>query len=170
MEKVTLFFCDIYGTFDNGNKFKVDDFQIKRFIENLNKIMLYNQTEKIIFTFVTTEDFKSVKSMDDKIKPYIENSNICVGEHIYYDGITNVNKACDIIAYVKELQKKYIIDSKVYYADDCNLYHYFLEELKKLFDFNYDIESIIPNDNGLYDVNEKLEKTFIKNNISLKTM
>ena len=40
MEKVTLFFCDIYGTFDNGNKFKVDDFQIKRFIENLNKIML----------------------------------------------------------------------------------------------------------------------------------
>ena len=27
MEKVTLFFCDIYGTFDNGNKFKVDDFQ-----------------------------------------------------------------------------------------------------------------------------------------------
>ena len=154
MEKVTLFFCDIYGTFDNGNKFKVDDFQIKRFIENLNKIMLYNQTEKIIFTFVTTEDFKSVKSMDDKIKPYIENSNICVGEHIYYDGITNVNKACDIIAYVKELQKKYIIDSKVYYADD----------------FNYDIQSIIPNDNGLYDVNEKLEKTFIKNNISRKTM
>ena len=46
----------------------------------------------------------------------------------------------------------------------------FVEELKKLFDFNYDIESIIPNDNGLYDVNEKLEKTFIKNNISRKTM
>ena len=40
MEKVTLFFCDIYGTFDNGNKFKVDDFQIKRFIENLNKIII----------------------------------------------------------------------------------------------------------------------------------
>ena len=59
-------FCDIYGTFDNGNKFKVDDFQN------------------------------------------------------------------------------------------------FLEELKISFDFNYDIESIIPDDNGLYDVNEKLEKTFIK--------
>lgn len=74
MEKVTLFFCDIYGTFDNGNKFKVDDFQN------------------------------------------------------------------------------------------------FLEELKILFDFNYDIESIIPDDNGLYDVNEKLEKMFIKNNIRRRTM
>lgn len=67
-------FCDIYGTFDNGNKFKVDDFQN------------------------------------------------------------------------------------------------FLEELKISFDFNYDIESIIPDDNGLYDVNEKLEKTFIKNNIKRRTM
>lgn len=67
-------FCDIYGTFDNGNKFKVDDFQN------------------------------------------------------------------------------------------------FLEELKISFDFNYDIESIIPDDNGLYDVNEKLEKTFIKNNLRRKTM
>jgi len=67
-------FCDIYGTFDNGNKFKVDDFQN------------------------------------------------------------------------------------------------FLEELKISFDFNYDIESIIPDDNGLYDVNEKLEKTFIKNNIRRRTM
>lgn len=67
-------FCDIYGTFDNGNKFKVDDFQN------------------------------------------------------------------------------------------------FLEELKISFDFNYDIESIIPDDNGLYDVNEKLEKTFIKNNINRRTM
>ena len=46
----------------------------------------------------------------------------------------------------------------------------FLEELKILFDFNYDIESIIPDDNGLYDVNEKLEKTFIKNNIRRRTM
>lgn len=67
-------FCDIYGTFDNGNKFKVDDFQN------------------------------------------------------------------------------------------------FLEELKISFDFNYDIESIIPDDNGLDDVNEKLEKTFIKNNIRRRTM
>ena len=67
-------FCDIYGTFDNGNKFKVDDFQS------------------------------------------------------------------------------------------------FLEELKISFDFNYDIESIIPDDNGLYDVNEKLEKKFIKNNIRRRTM
>ena len=67
-------FCDIYGTFDNGNKFKVDDFQN------------------------------------------------------------------------------------------------FLEELKISFDFNYDIESIIPDDNGLYDINEKLEKTFIKNNIRRRTM
>lgn len=67
-------FCDIYGTFDNGNKFKVDDFQN------------------------------------------------------------------------------------------------FLEELKISFDFNYDIESIIPDDNGLYDVNEKLEKKFIKNNIRRRTM
>lgn len=67
-------FCDIYGTFDNGNKFKVDDFQN------------------------------------------------------------------------------------------------FLEELKISFDFNYDIESIIPDDNGLYDVNEKLEKMFIKNNIRRRTM
>ena len=67
-------FCDIYGTFDNGNKFKVDDFQN------------------------------------------------------------------------------------------------FLEELKISFDFNYDIESIIPDDNGLYDVNEKLEKTFIKYNIRRRTM
>ena len=46
----------------------------------------------------------------------------------------------------------------------------FLEELKISFDFNYDIESIIPDDNGLYDVNEKLEKTFIKNNIRRRTM
>lgn len=50
------------------------------------------------------------------------------------------------------------------------IFKIFLEELKILFDFNYDIESIIPDDNGLYDVNEKLEKKFIKNNIRRRTM
>lgn len=46
MEKVTLFFCDIYGTFIMVNKFKVDDFQ--NFLEELKinhliLIMILNQ-------------------------------------------------------------------------------------------------------------------------------
>ena len=165
MEKVTLFFCDICGTFDSNNTLKTDEEELKRFADNLNKLILYSKTDKLIFSFVTTETLDTVNLMEGQLKTYTTNSNISIGKHIYCDGINDVNKPYDILAYIKRLQSVYDIDT-IYYADDTTFFHLVLNELKIYFDIENEINSIIPKNNGLNDVNNIIEN--ILNNLPNK--
>lgn len=145
MEKVTLFFCDICGTFEMNHSFIIDSSELKKFIENLNKLTEYNNTNKIIFSLVTTENFDIVCSMEKQFKTYIKNDNIYIGKHIYYDGVNEVNKPYDIIEYIKKLELICDIDYNIYYTDDCEFFHLLLNEY--LSD-KYKINSIIPKNNN----------------------
>lgn len=157
MEKVTLFFCDICGTFDCGSLLRVNNYELIRFIHNLKKIIKHNGSNKIIFSFVTTEDFNTVTLMDKNLRLYIDDS-ICIGKHFYNTETKSVNKANDIIRYIQELKLMYFINQDIYYADDCEFYHCFLKELNDDFQLGYTIKSIIPK-NGLVDVNNILENS-----------
>lgn len=161
MKKVTLFFCDIWGTFDSKNHLNVNCEEIKRFVDNLNQLMQYNETNQVIFSFVTTENLNTVRFMETQLRTYI-NDNIFIGNHIYYDGINIVNKPHDIIMYIKELESQYNIDNNIYYADDSEFFHWLLLELKDYCNLEYQIHSIIPQHNGLSDVNFIIESLLEK--------
>ena len=161
MEKVTLFFCDICETFSSEYPFKVNDDDLKRFIENLNKLILYNESDKIIFSFVTTENLDTVLSMEELLKKHINKSNISIGKHIYSDGVKTVNKPHDILEQIKNLKSKYNISNNIYYADDSEFSHLMLIELKNYLGIDHEIKSIIPENNGLEEVNEIIENSII---------
>lgn len=166
MEKVTLFFCDICGTFDTTNPLKTNEEELKGFVDNLNKLTLYSKTDKLIFLFVTTETLDTVNLMERRLKTYTSaNSVISIGAHIYCDGINDVNKPYEILTYIKRLQSLYNIDT-IYYADDTQFFHLVLNELKVYFNIENEINSIIPKNNGLNDVNNIIEN--ILNNLSNK--
>lgn len=156
MEKVTLFLCDICGTFDSDAPFKINYNELTRFIDNLNKLIIYNKTDKIIFSFVTTENLDTVIQMEEKLKNHTTNNKICMGEHIYCNGTKSVNKPYDIIKYIQRLKLIYNIDN-IYYADDCEFYHILLNELKDCYCIEHKFKSIIPKNNGLKDVNDAIE-------------
>ena len=54
MEKIILFFCDIYGTFYSELDLSIDYNQFIRFINNLDNLKKVNGSDKLFFSFVTT--------------------------------------------------------------------------------------------------------------------
>lgn len=163
MKKITLFFCDIYGTFDNSANKNTDiNEEIKIFTNNLEKIKEKNNSDRIIFSFVTTETIETVIEKEALLKENSTSNNIIIGNHFYSKHKADItNKAALMLNYIKELEQKYIID-EIYYADDCEFYHIMLYGLKKIHKVNYFINSIIPKNNGIIDVNYELENEYIK--------
>lgn len=151
MEKATLFFCDIYGTFSLGATVPIDYNEIQTFVEYLAKLSCYEKSDKLIFTFVTTEGLDTVLAMHKLLSGILPN-HIIMGKHIYFDGVKNVNKPCDIIEYIRELEKNYDINKNIYFADDCEFFHLLLKEFNEFLGAKYNIQSIIPA-KGLSDVN-----------------
>lgn len=152
MEKITLFFCDIHGTFTYGNTLDVNADLIKRFVCNLDNIRKINGSDKLLFSFITSEDVKVVLSMENKLVENIMGKDINIGSHF----CNVVDKPFEILNYIKYLKESYIIN-QVYYADDCEFYHFVLRELKLNSDVDCYIQSIIPKDNGIVEVNDTLE-------------
>lgn len=54
MKNVTLFLCDIHGTYIKNNEL-VSRQEIEKLLENLEKLRMINDSKKIIFSFVSTE-------------------------------------------------------------------------------------------------------------------
>ena len=142
---------------DCDSLLQVSHSELIRFIHNLKKINKHNGSNKIIFSFVTTENFNTVILMERYLKLYIDDS-ISLGKHFYSSKNKIVNKANDILKYTQELELKYCVDKNIYYADDCEFYHYLLKEMNNDFQLGYTINSIIPK-NGLVDVNNILENS-----------
>lgn len=161
MKKITLFFCDIYGTFTEGSSLCTNIGSIKKFVHNLDNIRKAKGSDKVIFSFITTEDLETVLSMEKILSESITEEDISIGLHFCNDANhPNINKPFEIINYINYLRNYYIID-QVYYADDCELYHSILDDLKLYYKVDCCINSIIPKNNGLIDVNHDLENILI---------
>lgn len=51
----------------------------------------------------------------------------------------------------------YDLDENIYYADDCEFFHLVLSELTDYYNFQFKINSIIPKNEGLNEVNKIIE-------------
>ncbi len=169
MKKITLFFCDICGTFDTNSNINIDqNKEIKKLTNNLEKIKEKNNSDKVIFSFITADNLDSVNIEEQKLIDNACSTDIELGKHFYSKHKADINnKAMQILGYIKELEKKYIID-EIYYADDCEFYHIMLYGLKKIVNVDYFINSIIPKENGIAEVNKILENEHIKSSQKIK--
>ena len=160
MKKATLFFCDIRGTFDMGGSLVISDEQIERFVSNLSKLNLYNDTDLVIFTFVTNETLQTVNYMEKELLSYASD-DIFMGNHIYSKDDIGVNKPIEMFNYIKSLEQVYSINKNIYYADDTEFYHFIINELNDYFCPRYKFQSIIPKFYGLNDVNNFIESSVL---------
>lgn len=161
MENVTVFFCDISGTFASGLNLRINEFELMRFVNNLHTLKKRNGSNEFLFSFVSAENIEVVSSMEKRLKENIKTTEINVGNHLYDDGRGgSLDKASYILKYIKRLDNLYIID-QIYYADDCEFYHYMLHELRPMHDVSHSIHSIIPIGQGMIDVNNIIEDSFI---------
>ena len=167
MEKVTLFFCDIRGTFDCGNLSTISDEEVERLVKNLSKLNELNKTNYLVYTFVTTENQDTVEFIENKFKEHAS-SNIALGNHIYSKDGVEVNKTTDILNYIVNIEKEYEVCENIYYADDSDFYHYMLKEMNNFYENKYVIHSFIPKNHGLIEVNDGIEELIKKSTSKIK--
>lgn len=151
MKKVTLFLCDIYGTYIKSDELaNVKD--VKELLENLEKLRIINNSEKILFSFFSTENKQVVEKCLKDLELNNNYENVEFGLHFFEDGYFKLGKTfytdqkgkiSQILFYLNTIKDKYHID-KIYYADDTEIYHYMLESILIDDQLNENFESIIP--------------------------
>ena len=162
MEKITVFFCDIIGTFKGktGNE-GVDYNELMAFIENLRCFIENNNSDKLIFSFITSDCADLVFKESEFFRLHIDNKQITLGRQYFEGGYIEdgiiykapKTKPEQIIEYIETLKTKYNI-SMVYYADDAEYNHTILEAL-----YNEPFESFIPEKRiGIAELNELINK------------
>lgn len=161
MENITLFLCDIYGTYKRSNEV-VSDKEIKELLDNLEKLRINNNSEKILFSFISTENEIVVKKESDNLKLNNNYKNIKLGIHFFENGcfdnketyFNNIRgKIAQILFYLEHLGKNYKID-KIYFADDSNIYHDMLTDILEDTPLKDKIKSIVPTTSkGLEELN-----------------
>lgn len=161
MEKVTVFFCDIIGTF-KGKSFneKIDSNELEAFIQNLNGFMEKDGSDKLIFSFITSANVESVFKESEFLRIHIDNKHIVLGRQYFENGYIEdgrvfsgpKTKPQQIIEYINGLKSTYTVNM-VYYADDTEYNHVILDAL------GHDICSFIPNQGiGISELNELISK------------
>lgn len=178
MENVTLFLCDIYGTYIRSNEL-VPEPEIKRFLDNLENLRVINNSEKIIFSFISTENEKIVKKQCENLKLNNDYKNIEFGIQFFENGYINKEKTVyneasgkisQILFYLEKIKHNYNID-KIYYADDLDIYHFMLENLLISDSLEDKLCSIIPNaKDGLKELNHMLEKNLEEKKYKIKNV
>lgn len=174
MKTLTVFFCDNQGTFDNNSPIK--NTEILNFLNNLEKIRELNSSDELLFSFVSQDSANTIAKNYELIKKEKKSSKIIFGRQFYDIGyfknninhVTKVNdKVTQILSYVSILMRKYKVVN-IYFADDCEFYHYLLTELAEF--TNIHIESIIPQNNtGLIELNEIIKHDIIDQKQKVKT-
>lgn len=162
MEKIVLVLCDIQGTIDGNDENRSCDYE--EFNQNLLKLQDMNNVEYVIFSIFSSETAKVVQEKIYTLLKYFDPSIISAKNYFESGCICNDGKILkkekgkifQIVGFINEMIEKYDIE-KVYYIDDCSLYHDFLKVL--LEDIDIQVEHIIPKEkNGLKEVNELLSK------------
>lgn len=170
MEHISIFLCDLYGTYKVDNK-KVDINELEKFLINLDTLRKQNNSSKLLFSFVSTENAEIIKNETNILKCMNKNDDIVLGKQFFEHGFIYqdkvyceevIGKVFQIKEYLEELNDKYIID-KVYFADDNRFLHYLLNEL--LLDTT-NIQFLLPTKSlGLKELNEILSSLVSENKI-----
>ena len=163
MEKIIVFFCDIYGTIKgNVNNLEEDYLELNNILNSISK---QNNDSKILFVLVSTETEETVKYFYKTLIKYFDN-NILFGRQFHEKGylindssIEIMNGKCNsMIDYMKEIAK-WLDITKVYYIDDSPFLQEMLQECTKFNFPNVIVESIIPTKGyGLSEVNQLLSE------------
>lgn len=173
MINTVCFFCDIRGTL-TGNK-KNNDEDYKKFNDILKKIQKENNTNSIIFSFISNDNSEFVYENKKNLELYMDKS-IYFGRQFFetgyliddkiYNGKTG--KATQILDYLDLLSKKVNI-KKVYFADDIEINHKILEFINMKNNDKYNIVSIKPTENiGISELNDLLSQNFQNSNRTTK--
>lgn len=168
MEEITVFLCDIVGTYTTQNA-SDHEAEIQRFLSNLEKLRIANGGKKMLFSFVSGENREVVYAHYSHLRELNKNPLIIFGPQFFDRGYfledkviesQNVDgKLSQITAYLDELTDKCKV-TRVYFADDTKFYHDLLEDL-----IEANLVSIVPlEDEGLSHVNEFIEET-LKNKL-----
>lgn len=172
MKNITLFLCDIEGTYKNDYENKQKD--IKEFVEVINKLRKLNNSQKVVFSFMSQSNGIDVQECANTIKPFINESNIVLGKQYYDVGyiindiehkIATRSKLSQMLEYIYEMSNKYTIN-KIYYADDSKLGTYMFKEIAE--DLGYDIESINPQNGGCKELTSIINENFLNHKTKKK--
>ena len=157
-EKITLFFCDIYGTIDGG--FTTED--SIRFASLLEQIRIKKESDYIFFGMASTEHQQIVDEYEEKLSEYFNNKIILVPKVDEIEVLREI-KSAYTLKHIEKLLKTYEIN-EVFLIDDTKFNHDIFETL--LMEYGIKLNSIVPkeNENYLRFINEQLEKEFLLDN------
>lgn len=167
MENVACFFCDIMGTII-GNK-KIEDCDYQEFNNILTELKKEIYVDFIIFSLISTDSKDVVFFQQNILKKHLDQS-VYFGKQFFENGYINnrkviyqnmLGKPLQISKYIEELDEKYSI-KKIYYADDCKIYHEILSFFAEDSNWNQKLCSIIPSENnGLIEVNQLVKTKYL---------
>lgn len=129
MKKIIIFLCDTAGTIIGSEQNSNNDYQI--FNNLLLEVKVLEQVDYIIFSLISSDNNIVVSEEQNILSNYFNNC-IIFGKQFFDNGYIIDNKIYNdnkkgkieqILAYTKELEQKYMI-TKIYYADDCEFFHY----------------------------------------------
>lgn len=146
------FFCDIRGTYSG----ECDrDTELKTLVYNLTQL---DSNDELSFSFITTEDMEDLKKDITEFSKYIEGTKITMGRQYSLNTCLEHNTQYPCIEGKNMQILKEIASAdydRVYYADDCELYHKMAIMVLNKKNIDVDFVSIIPK-GGITNLNEKL--------------
>lgn len=173
MKKIVVYFSDIVGTIIGCKNNMDNDYQ--QFSYLLSQIKEKEQSDEIIFSLISSDNYQVVYSLHQLINSFIIET-VTYGRQFFDSGYyteneivqkTSSGKVWYMADYIKELSQNHKIVS-VYYADDIKMYYDLLSIIAEEENWNFSLHSIIPTKNvGIAEVNKLLEKS-IQKTINLK--
>lgn len=166
-KKITLFFCDVYGTIDGG----FTNFDCYNFAKLLERIKEQNNSDYLFFSMLSSEVPQVVTSYGEQLSKYFDNNVLLIPNFEEADDLRQVKVSCALYR-VELLKKKYNINS-VFLADDMSLLHEMLGEILNEIE-GIPLNSIIPSkgENKLSFINDiltrKISEEEIKKNYRKK--
>lgn len=157
-KNITLFFCDVYGTVDNG----FTEEECKEFSNLLEQIIRHNGSDYLMFGMASTEDYLTVDDYEKKLTKYFE-KNVKLLPKLPESKVLNEAKISFIIKYINFLLENYNIE-EIYLADDSVFNQEMLRGL--LFSLvGIELKSIIPpkNNNNLKFINTSINEILVSN-------
>lgn len=162
MKKISIFFCDIRGTIHGNNqKNTLNDYQL--FSKQIDKLKEQEDNDEFLFSLISSDKMEFIQEQCQILAATL-GKNVRLGYQIFENGYINdsqifsfpTGKPFQIITYLNELKKRYIIN-KIYFADDCEFEHFLISNLLNPED-QKKLVSIIPkNKLGLQELNHLLD-------------
>lgn len=152
MKKILCLFCDITGTIIGKNINVSSDYQ--DFNRILNDIGKKEYVDYILFSLISCDSKEVVLDHLHTLKQYL-NSSVFFGKQFFENGFINnediiyeemLGKPMQIYRYIKELEEKYSVQ-KIYYVDDCEMYHELLSYYAEYENWTQKLHSIMPSKN-----------------------